>query len=170
MSDHGTIQRRRRGSATRCLALLAGAAALILATTSGAYASGAYGKYLSPDQAFQLSVVGTGAGIDLDWHIANGYYLYRDKFRIAARSGAVGGPEFPPAEVEQDPNFGRVPIYRHGVRVVVPWRKVRRGGSVALSVTYQGCATDGLCYPAITKQVEVAAPQGTGNRTNAGAS
>jgi thiol:disulfide interchange protein DsbD len=114
-----------------------------------------YGKFLPPDQAFQLNAQPRGQSIVLDWTIHDGYYLYRKHFKIKADSGKIGQTQFPPGEEENDPNFGKVEVYRREVRVAVPVRKVPSSGKLALTVVYQGCADAGLCYAPITKHVTV---------------
>jgi thiol:disulfide interchange protein DsbD len=118
-------------------------------------ASGGYGKYLPPDKAFQLSASPRAHAVVLDWDIHDGYYLYRDKFEVKAKQGKLGQVQFPPGEMKNDPNFGRVEVYRRAVRAEVPVKKMPSSGQVALRVTYQGCAEGGICYPPITKHLTV---------------
>ncbi|MGH8225712.1 MAG: protein-disulfide reductase DsbD [Gammaproteobacteria bacterium] len=132
------------------LAALALSAALVRPVVAG--------QFLPPDQAFHLDARAAPAAILLDWHIADGYYLYEDRFKITAERGAIGPLAFPPGEVEDDPNFGRVTIYRGGVRLRLPVTTVPPDGRVALAVTYQGCADAGLCYAPITRHVSLMMP------------
>lgn len=99
------------------------------------------------------------------WRIADGYYLYRQKFHFtSANPGVVlGVPDFPQGEIEHDQYFGTSEIYRHSVDALIP---VTHGAGIAqftLTATYQGCADKGLCYPPITKTVPIdfAAPGAT---------
>ncbi|HEU0196081.1 MAG TPA: protein-disulfide reductase DsbD [Nevskiaceae bacterium] len=151
-STHHTIERF-----FWAVALVVAAAAVV----PTCFASGAYGRFLPPDQAFQLHASSTTHAIVLDWRIAQGYYLYRDKFHITATHGVVGTPRFPPGEVENDPNFGRVEIYRHEVRVAVPYSPSPAVRHLGLTVSYQGCAAGGICYPPITKHLDIALPSAT---------
>lgn len=128
---------------------------LAIITAPAALASNPYGKFLSPDQAFQLKASTTAHAIVLDWKIADGYYLYRSKFRIHATHGAVAKAHFPLGVMETDPNFGRVEIYQHAVRVTLPYTTVPTDGKIALAVTYQGCAKGGICYPPVTKHLSL---------------
>ena len=94
----------------------------------------------------------------LNWVIADGYYLYRDKFGATSNvtGVVVGDLERPPGIMKDDPDFGNVAIYKNTVRLSLP---ITVGADVAasvpLQVTYQGCAEDGICYPPIKKSVEV---------------
>ncbi|MHB1124585.1 MAG: protein-disulfide reductase DsbD [Ramlibacter sp.] len=111
--------------------------------------------FLEPEQAFQLSVAPGGAprGVRLDWTIAPGYYLYRDRLTVAGASGGiVGNVVRPPGERKDDPNFGAVEVYHDRVTLEVDAK-----GASALEVGWQGCADEGLCYPPQQKTVAVAA-------------
>src|SRR5699024_11055450 len=118
-------------------------------------AASPYGKFLPPGQAFQLHADSMPNMIALNWNIADGYYLYRKKFKIIATDGTVGQAHFPKGEIKTDPYFGSSVVYRSNVRVILPYKKVPADGKIALKVTYQGCADAGLCYPPITKKISV---------------
>lgn len=120
-----------------------------------------YGRFLSPDQAFRLSAVGHPGRVVLAWQIADGYYLYKDRFKVTAAAGAIGSVGFPPGESKDDPNFGRVVVYRRQVSLDVPVTRRSADGTVTLVVTYQGCADAGLCYTPITKRLRVSVPAGS---------
>jgi thiol:disulfide interchange protein DsbD len=122
---------------------------------SSGQASSAYGRFLPPDEAFRLSAHPRSKSIVLDWKIHDGYYLYRSRFKVQAGQGRIGKAQFPPGVMENDPNFGRVEIYRREVRAAVPVRKIPSDGKIPLTVTYQGCAARGICYPPITRHVTV---------------
>ncbi|MGH8273778.1 MAG: protein-disulfide reductase DsbD, partial [Gammaproteobacteria bacterium] len=153
------------------LFLLGLLATLAATTVPVAMATSAYGKFLPPDQAFQLQARTMPNAILLDWRIADGYYLYRKKFKIVATHGTVGKAYFPPGETKNDPNFGRSEVYRREVRVTLPYKQIPADGRVALTVTYQGCADAGLCYPPITKHLNIMvtppAKQATGGGSTA---
>lgn len=125
--------------------------------------------FLPPDQAFRLSATGSTAAdgsaqVRLTWQIAPGYYLYRD--RIKAASGAtatrIGELRFPPGIVEHDRYFGRQVIYHNQLIATLPVTH-HAAGAAAVSITYQGCATAGLCYPPITRALSVALTSAVGN-------
>ncbi len=94
--------------------------------------------------------------MQLSWAIAPGYYLYRDRIHIASTAAAVqiGNPEFPAGVVKQDDYFGKQVIYHNALVATVPVARAS-GAVVPLSVTYQGCAEAGLCYPPITRTVSI---------------
>ena len=117
-------------------------------------------ELLEPEQAFRFSArMVAGSAVEVNFAIAPGYYLYRDRLRFAAEGdGAVtlGAPEFPPALPHKDEFFGETPIYRQQVSIRVP---VRGEGPLQLKVTSQGCADLGVCYvPMVSRaRLQVAA-------------
>lgn len=131
-----------------CLALAAPAAAAISE------------KDLLPvDQAFVLSARALDAGrIEIDWKIADGYYLYRHRTKVLAadKATAVGAIELPHGEPHEDEFFGKVETFHRQLTGVVP--VLRAAGAVALQVSYQGCADAGVCYPPQTRTLTVAVP------------
>src|SRR3970040_2947631 len=69
-------------------------------------------ELLEPDQAFQLStrVIDTTT-LEASWHIAPGYYLYRDKFKFEPLDGTrIDSPIFPRGNKKKDPFFGELRI------------------------------------------------------------
>lgn len=126
-------------------ALLAGlvlAGAVSAQTAPDPFAPLAGGAPLAVDQAFRISTVREADGtLDLRIAIAKGYHLYRDRLTAKAGAGAPLAVESPAGEIEDDPNFGRVAIWRGAVAA-----KVRSDGGAVL-LGWQGCADAGLCYP-----------------------
>ena len=107
--------------------------------------------FLMPDEAFKPTVTADGDTITASWEIAEGYYLYKEKFRFESKTPGVtlGEPLFPPAEMHHGikPNGeeGEVEVYFNEVAVSIP---VTSGSAAAdILVRYQGCAEKGLCYP-----------------------
>jgi thioredoxin:protein disulfide reductase len=129
--------------------------------------------FLSPDKAFRLDALGDGTDrVQLNWQIADGYYLYRSRIHIdtASSKAQLGTAQFPTGDIKNDEYFGKQEVYHHGVAVTVP---VARASGAALQlplkVTYQGCAEAGLCYPPITRVVSVMLPGGGGASSSLGA-
>ena len=52
----------------------------------------------------------------VDYAIADGYYMYRERFKFAASGAKLGAPAIPPGKVEFDETFNKnVETYHHGV-------------------------------------------------------
>jgi len=113
---------------------------------------------LDPQDAFQLTLDAVDAGSALiEFRIADGYYLYRDRFRFETSDGRViAEAELPRGKTKQDPFFGRTEIYRDRVTIRVPLGGPERArGSVRLKVVSQGCSDSGVCYIPQEQWVEV---------------
>jgi len=121
------------------------------------YAQDAEDELLLPEQAFRLDATSTAEGVRLEWTIAEGYYLYRTKFRMLAKDEAVvlGEPSFPPGKIKEDEFFGPMEIYRDRVSVDLPVERRGDVSTLALEVTSQGCADLGVCYPPHTQTLEL---------------
>ena len=118
------------------------------APLSAAFAAGA-DNLLEPDKAFRLSARALDSStVEVRYRIADGYYMYRERFRFAAEPGTVklGQAQFPPGEVHNDVFFGRVETYRKEVRILLPVDDAAGAQSIKLKVTSQGCADSGVCY------------------------
>jgi len=108
---------------------------------------------LPADEAFSFKARVVNDEILLNWDIAQGYYLYKEKIKISSDfSTQLGTAKFPKAKIKNDEFFGKIGIYRNNAVVAIP---VLEGDakSILLTVTYQGCADLGVCYPPITKSV-----------------
>ena len=78
----------------------------------------AAGEPLEPTRAFQFSARAIDAQtIEARWQIADGYYMYRDKFRFEVEPATVklGSPQFPPGKLKDDDVYGKVETYRDEV-------------------------------------------------------
>jgi len=118
--------------------------ALLLSPAHGASAD----ELLEPEKAFRFSARALDAGTaEVRYAIADGYYLYRERFRFAAEPATVtlGQPQFPKGEIHEDRFFGKQETYRKEVRIRLP---IESSGAdrVKLLVTSQGCADVGVCY------------------------
>jgi thiol:disulfide interchange protein len=115
--------------------------------------------FLPPDVAFRVYSRTDGELVRVRWVIAEGYYLYRQKMSITAESPdlSVGTPLFPPGIIKQDPYLGAQEIYTRDVEATATYRRIDAGAHpMQIKVSYQGCATAGLCYPPITKVISPA--------------
>jgi thioredoxin:protein disulfide reductase len=114
----------------------------------------AQADFLSPDQAFQLTVTQESQVlVRLDWKISDGYYLYRKQFKVEAEpAGSVENVSLPKGVLKTDPYFGQSEVYTHRLTVHVKAPKAQ-----VLTLHWQGCAEAGLCYPPQTRRVKLAA-------------
>jgi thiol:disulfide interchange protein DsbD len=135
----------------------------LLQSPSGISLSAFENKLLPADQAFQFfPSVKDGNTLILKWNIADGYYLYREKFQVEiVKSDDIQLENFqiPHGIPEHDEAFGPVEIFYKEVGFEVPLlRTSKTPQNLTLAVKYQGCASRGVCYPPIQKTVELALP------------
>ncbi|MGH8475324.1 MAG: protein-disulfide reductase DsbD domain-containing protein, partial [Methylococcales bacterium] len=120
-------------------------------------------EILPPDQAFRLSAQhGPDNAVELHWDIAAGYYLYKNKFQFLSESASIktGDAEFPKGKIKSDDYFVDVEIYREAVDVSLPLEIAAQAPETSeLTVTYQGCADIGVCYPPIKTELKLPRPQ-----------
>ncbi len=152
----------------------AGAPAGIGAVLKAAKAQSAEPDFLDPDQAFRFSALADGPDrIRLIWGVTDGYYLYRARIKASSdgNQARLGALSLPAGETKEDEYFGKQEVYHHDVVGSIPVNRSDAGElAVPLKVTYQGCATAGLCYPPITKTVNVVLPPGGATGASGGAS
>lgn len=130
-------------------------------------------EFLDPDVAFRPTITASenGASLVVRWDIEDGYYLYRDKFRIALDAGegvTLQDAQFPAGEFKEDETFGRVEVYHHLAEARVPLSRSQTDATtLRIKLSYQGCAEAGICYPPQNKVVSLELPPGTGANTAA---
>jgi thiol:disulfide interchange protein DsbD len=120
---------------------------LVLFPVAAVHAAGA-DELLEPDKAFRFSARALDAAtVEVRYAIADGYYLYRERFRFAAEpvSVTLGQPQFPRGQIHEDKFFGKQETYRKEVRIRLPL-EAAGAERVKLLVTSQGCADVGVCY------------------------
>jgi thioredoxin:protein disulfide reductase len=107
----------------------------------------------SVDQVFQLRVTAGAAGaLVLNWTIAPGNYLYRDKIAATTSGGSAIEVSTESGEIKDDPSFGETEIYRNHAQAVLAAKLLPQDGNIV--VTFQGCAERGICYPPVKKTVD----------------
>jgi thiol:disulfide interchange protein DsbD len=112
--------------------------------------------FLDPSVAFKFSASESPGQVDVRFKVADGYYLYRERFAFAVKSGqaTLGEPQLPAGHVKFDQTFQKdVETYRGDVVIHVPVKQA--SGPFELAVTSQGCADEGICYPPAEHVVEV---------------
>ncbi|PQV45323.1 protein-disulfide reductase DsbD [Paraburkholderia sp. BL21I4N1] len=143
---------RRARVALRTLFLLL--ASLVLAQF-GTLARAA-DDFLDPALAFKFSATEKPSEVDVTYKIADGYYMYRERFAFATRNGTttIGEPQLPAGHVKFDQTFNKnVETYRNELTIRIPIKQAT--GPFDLAVTSQGCADAGICYPPMERVYHV---------------
>ena len=115
-----------------------------LTASSGSPGAGGQ-KFLPVAEAYRLSTKLVGGKLQLQWLIADGYYLYRHGFKIQLNQQDVSAQlSLPEGVIREDELFGTVQVYYQQLTLeLVP----PDSGGYRLTVQSQGCADAGLCYP-----------------------
>ncbi|MCC8915035.1 protein-disulfide reductase DsbD [Xanthomonas euvesicatoria] len=121
---------------------------------------------LPAEQAFNFeAIVGDGNSLLLRFTPAPGYYIYRDRTSLALEGASgvrIGLPRWPQGKAHRDEHFGDVVVYFDQAEVTLPLlRDHPDPAHVTLVATFQGCQTDGICYPPMTRRVALDVPAGT---------
>ncbi len=104
-------------------------------------------EFLDPEVAFKFTARALDANtLEARWQIADGYYMYRDRFKFEVAGATLGSPALPAGKVKEDEYFGKVETYRKEVRIALPIQRSAGAETVTLKTTSQGCADAGLCY------------------------
>ena len=81
----------------------------------------------------------------------NQHYLYRKQISITPSQADIAEVKLPPGVWHEDEFYGKSEIYRKQLTVPITVNQAKSGAT--LTITYQGCADAGFCYPPETKTV-----------------
>ncbi|MEQ6917165.1 protein-disulfide reductase DsbD [Halomonas aquatica] len=117
------------------------------------------GQFLPVREAFQPSAWHDGETLHVGIENADGYYLYRHQFDIetSADGLALGKPDLPPGQAKSDEFLGDVNVF-YGSVVFETALEPGHQGPLDITLTFQGCADAGLCYP--PERVDLTAREG----------
>ncbi len=127
---------------------------LLLCSTSvfaGLFDAPGRSNFTPADQAFVFDFQQNQHDLNLNWQVKEGYYLYRKQISITPAQAQVGSLQLPAGVAHEDEFYGKSEIYRGQLSVPVAVAQADKGAT--LTVTYQGCADAGLCYPPETKVI-----------------
>ncbi|WP_248725802.1 protein-disulfide reductase DsbD [Enterobacter cloacae] len=127
---------------------------LLLCSTSvfaGLFDAPGRSNFIPADQAFVFDFQQNQHDLNLTWQVKEGYYLYRKQVSITPAHASVGALQLPAGEWHEDEFYGKSEIYRQHLSVPVTVQQADKGAT--LTVTYQGCADAGFCYPPETRVV-----------------
>lgn len=127
---------------------------LLLCSTStfaGLFDSPGRSQFVPADRAFVFDFQQNQHDLNLSWQVKDGYYLYRKQISITPSQADIAEVKLPPGVWHEDEFYGKSEIYRKQLNVPVTINQAASGAT--LTVTYQGCADAGFCYPPETKTV-----------------
>jgi len=117
---------------------------------------------LPPKQAFRVETIALGPGELLArFTVHPDYYLYRESIEFEAEDAGVDitGMTLPEAVAVSDEYFGDT--FAYFGEVEIPLALSRPAGpamDLALAVRFQGCQTEGICYPPMARTIVVDVP------------
>ncbi|EGT0661593.1 protein-disulfide reductase DsbD [Citrobacter werkmanii] len=127
---------------------------LLLCSTStfaGLFDAPGRSQFVPADRAFVFDFQQNQHDLNLSWQVKDGYYLYRKQISITPSQADIAEIKLPPGVWHEDEFYGKSEIYRKQLNIPVTVNQAASGAT--LTVTYQGCADAGFCYPPETKTV-----------------
>lgn len=127
---------------------------LLLCSTStfaGLFDAPGRSQFVPADRAFAFDFQQNQHDLNLSWQVKDGYYLYRKQISITPSQADIAEIKLPPGVWHEDEFYGKSEIYRKQLNIPVTVNQAATGAT--LTVTYQGCADAGFCYPPETKTV-----------------
>lgn len=127
---------------------------LLLCSTStfaGLFDAPGRSQFVPADRAFVFDFQQNQHDLNLTWQVKDGYYLYRKQISITPSQADIAKVKLPPSVWHEDEFYGKSEIYRKQLTVPITVNQAKSGAT--LTVTYQGCADAGFCYPPETKTV-----------------
>ena len=91
-------------------------------------------------------------GLEINFWIAPGYYLYRDSITVGLGNRRLTVLS---SRGQKDASEALREIYRHVAFANTIGEMLPRAGKVLVS--FRGCGDDGFCYPTITRAVDLTA-------------
>ena len=132
------------------------------ANSSGGFFGGNQ-QLLPVDQAFQFETIALDANqLMVRFTMAPNIYLYKDQieFNVFTDGVELGQPEFPQAQIKDDPEFGMVDVFYDVAEIVLPIKRTKFGvSSLNIEAAFQGCEDGKVCYPPTAQQVSVELPE-----------
>ena len=127
---------------------------LLLCSTStfaGLFDAPGRSQFVPADRAFVFDFQQNQHDLNLTWQVKDGYYLYRKQISIMPSQADIAEVKLPPGVWHEDEFYGKSEIYRKQLTVPITVNQAKSGAT--LTITYQGCADAGFCYPPETKTV-----------------
>ena len=95
-------------------------------------------------QPFDVQWSQEGQSVTVSFTLEPGAYIYQDSIKVTAENALISLNQLPPAAAHQDIQ-GQQQVYFDGFAVKLTVE--RWSGTPALTISYQGCSSDGICFP-----------------------
>lgn len=114
---------------------------------------------LPAEQAFVTKVeVSPDGQAQVSFTSQPGYYVYRQSISLGGEGMVLGELDLPEGRLVDDVNFGLTRVYDDTVTVQTPVSS-RSGDQAQISVNFQGCKEDSVCYSPMTRTLTVDLPE-----------
>ena len=110
-------------------------------------------EFLHIDEAFGFNFFQKSVQLEVTFDIADGYYLYREQFKITSEGASIDAVNLPQGQSHEDEFFGVQEIYTGQLSFTVDISQVTENSTI--EIRYQGCAEKGLCYPPHSKVIDL---------------
>ena len=111
---------------------------------------------LPPEQAFVPTVTASDKGVDVQFKIADGYYMYQSKITADTQPEKLlrDKATFSQGEPKEDEFFGKQVVYHRAANV--KWDYAQPApAAYKITLHYQGCAEAGVCYPPVDTELSI---------------
>ena len=110
--------------------------------------------FLSVDKAFKFKIYSFKdlKQLDIQFNIADGYYLYKSKIDVIIDPVLVFDLIKDKGKIKEDEFFGKQEVF-YGATTLKIIPKVELSKNYKVILKYQGCSEKGLCYPPVSKTI-----------------
>ena len=110
--------------------------------------------FLSVDKAFKFKIYSFKdlKQLDIQFNIANGYYLYKSKIDVIIDPILDFDLIKDKGKIKEDEFFGKQEVF-YGATTLKIIPKVELSKNYKVILKYQGCSEKGLCYPPVSKTI-----------------
>ena len=126
-----------------------------ISASASLFGQGSNSQFVPVNQAFAFDFSQQENQLTLRWQIKPGYYLYRQQMHISVQNATLAQWKLPAGKPHEDEFYGKTEIYPENL--TLPFTIQQAGSGAQLTVTYQGCAAVGFCYPPETRSVPLSA-------------
>lgn len=128
-------------------------------------------ELLPAEQAFKFFATVKEPGLlQVNWQIADDYYLYRDKIKLSVLNNdfvRLGDFVIPQGLSYYDEIFGKTHVFYNHLSFVIPIiQNDKSQQTFTLLAQFQGCAKRGVCYPPMQSKVVLQLAEQTKSTTN----
>ncbi|WP_099289455.1 protein-disulfide reductase DsbD [Erwinia amylovora] len=123
------------------------------------------GQFVTVNQAFAFDFSQKNDRLTLSWQVKPGYYLYRQQIKISLKGATLARWSLPAGHPHEDEFYGKTAVYPDNL--TLPFTLTQAATGAQLTVSYQGCAAAGFCYPPETRNVPLNAVVAQSSPANA---